>query len=241
MTPAPSPRELIETVRADAVSGEPLDELAQAARTARELEESADAVLGHFVERCRRAGYSWTEISGVLGVTRQAAHKRFTGPLPPNAGSEPAAFDRFTPRSRAALRQAAEEARQLGHGFVGTEHLLLALFSDPDGISAKVLARTGVTREAVLGFVTEQVPPTAPLDLGLPMPFTPRATAALRAAVEQALGLGHNYIGTEHLLLGLYGDEGAIAYQALAAAGLGYERAREAVAALVVELGRPKD
>ena len=78
MTPAPSLHDLIETVRRDAESDDVLDQLATARAIVTDLSETGDAVLGHFVDRARGSGRSWTEISNVLGVTKQAVHKRFT-------------------------------------------------------------------------------------------------------------------------------------------------------------------
>ncbi|HZI37104.1 MAG TPA: hypothetical protein VFF24_02265, partial [Acidimicrobiia bacterium] len=116
MTPAPTLQGLIETVEADAASADPLDLLATASSTVAQLAEVGDAVLGHFVDRCRRNGHSWTEISGALGVTKQAAHKRFSFTAP--------TLERFTERARRAVDAAAVAARDLRHNFVGTEHLL---------------------------------------------------------------------------------------------------------------------
>jgi hypothetical protein len=90
MTPAPTLQELIETVERDAPSADLLDLLATASSTVAQLEEVGDAVLGHFVDRCRRNGHSWTEISGALGVSKQAAHKRFSyaaGVAPPGSAA----------------------------------------------------------------------------------------------------------------------------------------------------------
>src|SRR5580704_12040280 len=123
MTPAPSLQALIETVRADAGDGDALAQLAQASRTVGDLEELSDALLGHFVDRCRHAGHSWSEISSALGVSKQAAHKRFSPGAP--------TFERFTQRARSVLLGAAGEAHAGGAPSVGTEHLLLALFRPP--------------------------------------------------------------------------------------------------------------
>src|SRR6201996_1476298 len=112
MTPGPTLQELIEAVRADAAAEDPLLQLSQASRTVRELEQTADSVLGHFVDQCRRRGHSWSEISGALGVSKQAAHKRFSFDVPD--------VERFTERARSVLARSEEEALSLGHGFVGT-------------------------------------------------------------------------------------------------------------------------
>lgn len=216
MTPAPTLQELIEAVRADAPGPDPLLQLTQASTLVGQLEEVSDAVLGHFVDQCRRAGHSWTHISEALGVSRQAAHKRFTGPGPAGAPN----WERFTPRARAALQGAAEEAAALGHGFVGTEHLLLALFSPPEALAAHVLAEAGITHEAcraeVRDLIGEVSIPPGPAG---ERPYTARALEVLRGAVEEALALGHNYIGTEHLLLALFRDPSSAAARALARLG----------------------
>src|SRR6266481_8319494 len=102
MTPPPTLQELIETVRQDADSNRPLDQLVAAAGAAAQLEETTDALLGYFVDRCRRDGRSWTEISNALGVTKQAVHKRFAAALAAHifAATPAPTFERFTGRAR---------------------------------------------------------------------------------------------------------------------------------------------
>src|SRR5580704_11899558 len=141
MTPAPSLQALIETVRADAGDGDALAQLAQASRTVGDLEELSDALLGHFVDRCRHAGHSWSEISSALGVSKQAAHKRFSPGAP--------TFERFTHRARAVLIGADGEARGAGVRVIGTEHLFLALFQPPDSLAAIALTQAGLTRSMI--------------------------------------------------------------------------------------------
>jgi len=200
-------------VRADAPGGDVLLQLSQASETAADLEETTDALVGHFVDQCRRSGCSWSEISGALGVSKQAAHKRFSFDV--------ASYERFTDRARAVLAQSVEEAQGLGHGFVGTEHLLLALFEFPDGLAGQILAEAGITRTLVETEVLVQVNRGTQSKEGK-LPFTPRAKAALQNAVGEALQLGHNYVGTEHLLLGLLSDGNAVAGKILT--GLGSSR-----------------
>jgi hypothetical protein len=209
MTPAPNLHELIETVLADARSTDPLEQLGEAARTASDLEDVTDALLGHFVDRSRRAGRSWSEISAVLGVSKQAAHKRFWASPPRDAAGRPT-FERFTPRARAVLADAGEQARALRHPSVGAEEILLALFEPAEALAAQVLREAGIDRTAVIDRIAAGPDGGGPPAKGA-VPFSPSAIDVLRLAVQEALQLGHNYIGTEHLLLAMFGDDGASA------------------------------
>jgi hypothetical protein len=207
-------QELIDGVRADAPDEDALSQLSQASKTAVDLEQTTDALLGHFVDQCRRSGCSWSEISGALGVSKQAAHKRFSFDVP--------RFERFTDRARAVLAQSEEEARRLGHGFVGTEHILLGLFDAPDGMAAQALADAGITRSTIETRILALIKRGAAPEKGK-LPFTPRAKAAVQNAVSEALQLGHNYIGTEHLLLGLCIDRESVAAKILVEVGASYD------------------
>ena len=202
MTPGPTLQELIDGVRADAPAEDPLLQLSQASKTVTDLEKTTDALLGHFVDQCRRSGHSWSAISGALGVSKQAAHKRFSFEVPN--------FERFTERARSVLVGSEEEAQNLGHGFVGTEHLLLALFESPDGLAARVLGEAGITRSTAERQILTQIKRGSGSEEGK-LPYTPRAKAAVRNAVGEALKLGHSYVGTEHLLLGLCVDQNGVA------------------------------
>src|ERR1700733_3416835 len=170
MTPAPTLQELIDGVRADSPGDEALLQLSQASKTVGDLEQVGDALLGHFVDQCRRSGHSWSEISGALGVTKQAAHKRFTSELP--------TLERFTERAKSVLREAESEAHRLGHGFVGTEHILLALFDVPDGLAMRVLDEVGVSKPMVEEQVLALIKPMSATESGR-LPFTPRAKSVL--------------------------------------------------------------
>jgi hypothetical protein len=211
MTPSPTLQALIDAVKADASGDDPLVRLSQASKTVGDLEQVSDALLGHFVDQCRRSGHSWSEISGALGVSKQAAHKRFTFEAP--------TFERFTDRARSVLVHSELEAHRLGHGFVGTEHILLALFDVPDSLALQVLSEMGIERPMIEEKVGQLIKQTAPTGEGK-LPFTPRAKAVLSGAAEVAIELGHNYIGTEHLLLGLFADEDSIAAKVLQELGV---------------------
>ena len=184
----------------------------------------ADAVLGHFVDRCRRHGHSWTEISTALGVSKQAAHKRFSFTAQ--------TLDRFTERARRTVDAATRAARALGHNFVGPEHLLLGLFDQPQGLAARALAEAGVDPAALEAKVLEVVPRGTESLLDNPL-STPAASLTLQRALEEALRLGHNYIGTEHILLGLLKDRDGLAARALHDLGADSESVRSRLVDMV--------
>ena len=114
------------------------------------------------------------------------------------------------------------EARLLNHGFIGTEHILLGLIHEGDGLAAKVLERCGMTLPAVRGQVEEKVGVAGRTPTGS-QPFTPRAKKVLELALREALHLSHNYIGTEHLLLGLIDEGEGVATQVLQSLGVDLE------------------
>ena len=221
MAPPSTAAELIAIVRSDSASADALDELLTAAATVASLEEAADAALEFFVDQCRREGRTWSDISGALGVTKQAAHKRFTAPSP--------SAELFTRRAQSALRAAGEEASALGHNYVGTEHLLLGLFEPSGGVAAQVLTEAGVTRAHVVNEITRRVPSAPPLAHTASPPYTPRATRSRDRALAEAASLGHNYIGTEHLLLALFDDRESLAAQALYALGAQRDEVRASI------------
>ncbi|WP_460359371.1 Clp protease N-terminal domain-containing protein [Mycobacterium sp. ZZG] len=188
------------------VHDEPLDQLTDAVLAAEALGEVADHLIGHFVDQARRSGASWTEIGRCMGVTKQAAQKRFvprtptdTGALDPNAG-----FSRFTDRARAVIVEAQNRAHAAGNPEILPAHLILGLFADPTGLATRLLAGQGVDVTAAAGRV--MLPP-AVADVPALIPFDTRAKKALELTFRQALRLGHNYVGTEHLLLALYEEE----------------------------------
>ncbi len=116
------------------------------------------------------------------------------------------------------LTYAQEEARLLGHGFIGTEHILLGLLHEGEGLGAKALESLGISLEAVREKVEETIGPAGSAPTGSP-PFTPRAKKVLELSLREALQLGHNYIGTEHLVLGLVREGNGVAAQVLRSLG----------------------
>jgi ATP-dependent Clp protease ATP-binding subunit ClpA len=132
-------------------------------------------------------------------------------------------FDRYTDRARRTVTLAQDEARGLGHNYLGTEHLLLGLLAEGQGLAWRVLDHLGVSAAAARGQVEAIIGRGQDTPAG-PIPFTPRSKKVLELARKEAKRLCHNYVGTEHLLLGLVREGEGVAAQVLA--GLGADRAR---------------
>ncbi len=141
-------------------------------------------------------------------------------------------FERFTDRARRVLVLAQEEARLLNHNFIGTEHILLGLIHEGEGVAAKALESLGISLEAVREKVEETIGPAGSSTTGSP-PFTPRAKKVLELSLREALQLGHNYIGTEHMLLGLVREGEGVAAQVLVSLGADLSRVRQQVIQLL--------
>jgi len=137
-------------------------------------------------------------------------------------------FGRFTDRARRAVNLAQEEARLLRHDYVGTEHLLLGLLFESEGVAAKALESVGISREHVRGQVEEIIGHGQGSRSGH-IPFTPQAKKVLELSLREALALGHHYIGTEHLLLGVLREGEGVAAQVLTRLGTGHAQVRERV------------
>jgi ATP-dependent Clp protease ATP-binding subunit ClpA len=145
-------------------------------------------------------------------------------------------FERFTDRARRVVVLAQEEARMLNHHYVGTEHILLGLIHEGEGVAAKALESLGIGLETVREKVTEIIgrgeqPPTGHI------PFTPRSKKVLELSLREALQLGHNYIGTEHILLGMMSEGQGVAAQVLVRLGADLDRVRQQVTQVLHEHG----
>lgn len=201
---------------------EALDQLSDAVIAADHLGDVADHLIGHFVDQARRSGASWTDIGKSMGVTRQAAQKRFV-PKDPGEMSDldpRQGFSRFTPRAKNVVMASQEEARAAGNDEIGPGHLTLALLTEPDALAAKALVAQGSSLDAIRERVTEALPPAVG-DVPDLIPYDAGAKKVLELTYREALRLGHNYIGTEHILLSLLEAEGG----AGTLAGLGIDKA----------------
>jgi ATP-dependent Clp protease ATP-binding subunit ClpA len=141
-------------------------------------------------------------------------------------------FERFTERARRVVVLAQSEARMLGHSYIGTEHLLLGLIHEGEGVAAKALERLHISLDAVRSQIEEIIGSGTESATGH-IPFTPRAKKVLELSLREALKMGHNYIGTEHLLLGLIREGGGVAAQVLSKLGADLETVREQVVGLL--------
>lgn len=203
LEPMPRLDDLIDAI--SAVREGPLQRLTDAMLAADHLGDLADHLVGHFVDQARRSGASWTEIGRSMGVTKQAARKRFVPKeltdLDPEQG-----FSRFTLRARNVVIEAQNVAHAAGNPEITTAHLALGLLSQTEALAADAIAAQGID----LATATERVRASLPLaveDAPELVPYDLAARKALELTYREALRLGHNYIGTEHLLLALLAVE----------------------------------
>jgi hypothetical protein len=205
---------------------DPLARVAGAAQLAVDLQVSADQLVDGVVAEARQAAYSWAQIGGALGVTRQAAQQRFVTRTEPRRAADVAGCgDRF-------LAAAAAEARQLGSNYVGTEHMLLALLDAGDEIAAHALTALGITANAVRDRIREIVGARAPREweaLGV----RPNVKRTLELAQREARRSGHSQIGSQHVLLALLRVDQALAVEILAGLGADPPRVRGQLAEML--------
>jgi hypothetical protein len=194
--------DLIDAIKK--VHSDALEQLSDAVIAADHLGDVADHLIGHFVDQARRSGASWTDIGRSMGVTKQAAQKRFVPKVPgePSDLDPSQGFGRFTPRARNVVMVAQNEARAARNDEIRPEHLVLGLLSEPDGLAARAIAAQGVPLETVRQAVTATLPPAVDQVSEL-IPFDAQARKALELTFREALRMGHNYVGTEHILLAL--------------------------------------
>lgn len=213
--------DLIEAIKK--VHSDALDQLSDAVIAADHLGDLADHLIGHFVDQARRSGASWTDIGRSMGVSKQAAQKRFVPKGPGDASDlDPSqGFNRFTLRARNVVVASQEAARAARNDEIGPAHLILGLLSEPDAIAARAIIAQGVSLETVRHTATATLAPAVEQTPTL-IPYDARAKKALELTFRQALRLGHNYVGTEHILLALIELEDGVGVLT----GLGIDRER---------------
>ena len=214
--------------------GTALDQVSASVRISEHLGDLADHLIGHFVDQARKTGASWTEIGQSMGVTKQAAQKRFV-PKASDLGDllsgafpqEPIKYSRFTDRAKRVVVAAVEEgAIKRRHDRVLPEHLILGLLYEQEGLAARAIVALGVSPEAARAALGAALPAALPDGKPSPghIPFDSRTMKVMELTLREALALGHNYIGTEHILLGLLGEEESLGGGTLAGLGITKER-----------------
>ncbi|TDC68831.1 ATP-dependent Clp protease ATP-binding subunit [Actinomadura sp. GC306] len=232
--------ELINSIKK--VHTDTLEQLRSAVIAAEHLGEVADHLIGHFVDQARRSGASWTDIGKSMGVTKQAAQKRFvpkgsTPDLDPQDG-----FSRFTPRARNVVMASMNEAQAAGNDHITPVHITLGLLSEPDGLGAKAIVAQDVLLDALRQAATAALPPESESVPEL-IPYDSDSKKALELTFREALRLGHNYVGTEHVLLALLELEDGTGVLS----GLGIDKAKaeasitEALTAVAAEEGAAEE
>ncbi|TDB87572.1 ATP-dependent Clp protease ATP-binding subunit [Actinomadura sp. KC216] len=215
-----------------------LEQLSSAVVAAEHLGEVADHLIGHFVDQARRSGASWTDIGKSMGVSKQAAQKRFVpkGQAPDLDPSQ--GFSRFTARARDVVMASMTEAKAAGNDRIRPVHIVLGLLSEPKALAAKAILAQGVLLDDVRQAATAALPPAVD-DVPDLIPYDADAKKAMELTFREALRLGHNYVGTEHMLLALLEFEDGDGVLS----GLGIDKAAaeatitEALNAMIAEQG----
>lgn len=230
--------DLISHITSHHPDGDVLAQLSEACRIAAALDEQADHLIGHFVDRARSSGAPWSAIGEHMGVSKQAAQKRFVVSDRDDLGLADLLndADRFTGRTKVVLHKAGLVARNLRHPQVEPVHILHGLSEEPRCLAIEALQQLGVDADRFHEAASAVIGPKS--DGPVPDPDVPVSTATrevLKLTLREALGMGHNYVGTEHLLLGLY-EQGGDAATALTGLGVTKADAKARISTILAEM-----
>lgn len=237
MDNAPTPLNALIAQVLDAHPGaDPLARVEAACQAAADLDKVADHLVGHFVDDARAAGFTWTQIGEHIGVTKQAARKRFAPRGVPDKASGTAgrenAFARYTDRAKHVVVLAQENARQHEHPFISTEHILLGICQEDRDVGALAIEASGVRVTDLQADIATRLAPASATVKGH-IPFAHEAKKTLDLATRASLLLGHDQVGTGHLLLGLIEEGTGLAAQVLTETGVTAQRAQAEVVRLL--------
>ena len=222
--------DLIARLDEDLPDASDLARISEAHLRAQTLSSLGDQLVGHYVGKAKQAGASWTEIGDAIGVSKQAAQQRHA----------PAAFERFTDLNRHSIVLAQEAARAHKHDLIGTEHILLGLLGEPRGLAYQVLlAKTG-SEQGIRNAIGEAMPPAGKKAPRGHIAFRPESKEAIDQARRASADLGHDWVGTEHLLLGLIRAEDSRAAQILRNLGFTPDELRETVKTEITNRSAPR-
>ncbi|WP_086838197.1 Clp protease N-terminal domain-containing protein [Amycolatopsis kentuckyensis] len=215
-----------------------LAQLTDAVYVGQHLGEVADHLIGHFVDQARRSGASWTDIGASMGVTKQAAQKRFVPKV--DAGGDPGGaiervYGRYTDRARHVVVEAQKAAAEHASPEIDTVHIVLGLLTEPAALAAGAILAQGVqldaVREAAEARLPEPVDPAPNV-----VPFSAAAKKTLELTMREGLRLGHNYIGTEHMLLALLEQGEGTGFEVLDGLGVKKDKAEAKIVEVLAEL-----
>lgn len=208
-----------------------LARISEARLRAQTLSDLGDQLIDHYVSKAKRDGASWTEIGDAIGVSKQAAQQRHA----------PAAFAQFTELNRHSIVLAQEAARTHKHDSIGTEHMLLGLLGEPRGLAYEVLVAKAESEQRVRDAIEEAMPPAGEKALRGHIAFRPESKEAIEQARRASADLGHDWVGTEHMLLGLIRAEESRAAQILRNLGFTSEELRETVKTEITKRSAARD
>ncbi|MFG1863062.1 Clp protease N-terminal domain-containing protein [Microbispora bryophytorum] len=196
-----------------------LSRISEAHLRAQTLSDLGDQLIDHYVRKARQAGASWSEVGDAIGVSKQAAQQRHA----------PNVFERFTDLNRHSIVLAQEAARTHKHDFIGTEHILLGLLGEPRGLAYEVLVAKTESEQRIRDAIEEAMPPAGQKALRGHIAFRPESKEAIEQASRAAADLDHDWVGTEHTLLGLIRVEESLSAQILRNLGFASDELHETV------------
>ncbi|WP_410668286.1 Clp protease N-terminal domain-containing protein [Amycolatopsis sp. cmx-4-68] len=215
-----------------------LAQLTDAVYVGQHLGEVADHLIGHFVDQARRSGASWTEIGASMGVTKQAAQKRFVPKVDPGgdpSGSIERVYGRYTDRARHVIVEAQKAAVDHASPYIDTVHIVLGLLTEPAALAAGAILAQGVQLDAVREAAEARLP--EPVDpVPNVVPFSGAAKKTLELTMREGLRLGHNYIGTEHMLLALLEQGEGTGFEVLDGLGVKKDKAEAKILEVLAEI-----
>jgi hypothetical protein len=202
-----------------------LARISEAHLRAQTLSDLGDQLVDHYVGKAKQTGASWTEIGDALGVSKQAAQQRRT----------PGPFEQFTDLNRHSIVLAQEAARTHKHDFIGTEHMLLGLLGEPRGLAYKVLIAKAESEQRIRDAIEDAMPPAGKKSLRGHIAFGPDSKEAIEQALRASSDLGHEWVGTEHTLLGLIRAEESLAAHVLRNLGFTSDNLHDKVTAEITK------
>jgi Clp amino terminal domain, pathogenicity island component len=211
--------DLIARLDEEFADADDLARISEAQIRSQTLSDLGDQLVGHYVGKARQAGASWSEIGDAIGVSKQAAQQRHS----------PAPFERYTNLNRHSIVLAQEAARTHKHDSIGTEHMLLGLLGEPRGLAYELLVANAGPEQRIHDAVEEAMPPAGKKAPRGHIAFRAESKEAIEQAIRAASDLGHDWVGTEHTLLGLIRAEESRAAQILRSLGFTADGLHETV------------